>query len=142
MGKLSLNYLIIVCARAEERCPKTFPGVGTTLSWIFEDPQCARRDRVEDEDLAGASRSRVGQAQGAKRARASRDSGAPGGQATWGDDARRWNRARGARPISPLLRRCVAELIGTFGLAVMAAIYSVGHLSDAHITPPSPWLSP
>src|SRR5215211_5299733 len=41
MGKQSFNYLIIVCARAEERCPKTFPGVGTTFSWIFDDP---RRD--------------------------------------------------------------------------------------------------
>ena len=41
MGKMGFNYLIIVCARAEERCPKTFPGVGTTFSWIFEDP---RRD--------------------------------------------------------------------------------------------------
>jgi Low molecular weight phosphotyrosine protein phosphatase len=28
LGKMGLNYLIIVCARAEERCPKTFPGVG------------------------------------------------------------------------------------------------------------------
>jgi arsenate reductase (thioredoxin) len=28
-----------VCARAEERCPKTFPGVGATFSWIFEDPR-------------------------------------------------------------------------------------------------------
>ena len=42
MGKQTFNYLIIVCARAEERCPKTFPGVGTTFSWIFEDP---RRDQ-------------------------------------------------------------------------------------------------
>jgi len=41
MGKMTFNYLIIVCARAEEKCPKTFPGVGTTFSWIFEDP---RRD--------------------------------------------------------------------------------------------------
>ena len=39
MGKVGFNYLIIVCARAEERCPKTFPGVGTTFSWIFEDPR-------------------------------------------------------------------------------------------------------
>lgn len=39
MGKEHFNYLIIVCARAEERCPKTFPGVGTTFSWIFEDPR-------------------------------------------------------------------------------------------------------
>jgi arsenate reductase (thioredoxin) len=38
---MGFNYLIIVCARAEERCPKTFPGVGATFSWIFEDP---RRD--------------------------------------------------------------------------------------------------
>jgi arsenate reductase (thioredoxin) len=44
MGKVGFNYLIIVCARAEERCPKTFPGVGTTFSWIFEDPR-------RDEDL-------------------------------------------------------------------------------------------
>jgi len=44
MGKMSFNYLIIVCARAEEQCPKTFPGVGTTFSWIFEDPR-------RDEDL-------------------------------------------------------------------------------------------
>ena len=39
MGKMGFNYLIIVGARAEERCPKTFPGVGTTFSWIFEDPR-------------------------------------------------------------------------------------------------------
>jgi arsenate reductase len=44
MGKEYFNYAIIVCARAEERCPKTFPGVGTTFSWIFEDP-------LRDEDL-------------------------------------------------------------------------------------------
>ena len=39
LGKMGFNYLIIVCARAEERCPKTFPGVGATFSWIFEDPR-------------------------------------------------------------------------------------------------------
>ncbi len=39
MGKEYFNYLVIVCARAEEQCPKTFPGVGTTFSWIFEDPR-------------------------------------------------------------------------------------------------------
>ena len=41
LGKMGFNYLIIVCARAEKRCPKTFPGVGTRLVWPFEDP---RRD--------------------------------------------------------------------------------------------------
>jgi arsenate reductase (thioredoxin) len=41
LGKMGFNYLIIACARAEERCPKNFPGVGTSFSWVFEDP---RRD--------------------------------------------------------------------------------------------------
>ena len=40
IGKVGFNYLIIVCARTEERSPKTFPGVGMTFSWIFEDPRC------------------------------------------------------------------------------------------------------
>jgi arsenate reductase (thioredoxin) len=39
MSKVGFNYSIIVCARAEERCPKTFPVVGTTFSWIFKDPR-------------------------------------------------------------------------------------------------------
>ena len=39
LGREFFNYLVIVCARAEERCPKTFPGVGTRFSWIFEDPR-------------------------------------------------------------------------------------------------------
>jgi arsenate reductase (thioredoxin) len=41
MGKMGFNYSIIVCARAEKDCPKTFPGVGTRLVWIFDDPRGA-----------------------------------------------------------------------------------------------------
>jgi len=39
LGREFFNYLVIVCARAEERCPKTFPGVGMRFSWIFDDPR-------------------------------------------------------------------------------------------------------
>src|ERR687894_707663 len=39
MGKVGFNYSIIVCARAEKDCPKTFPGVGTRLVWVFDDPR-------------------------------------------------------------------------------------------------------
>ena len=39
MGKMGFNYSIIVCARAEKDCPKTFPGVGTRLVWVFDDPR-------------------------------------------------------------------------------------------------------
>ena len=39
MGKMGFNYLVIVCARAEENCPSTFPGVGTRLVWLFDDPR-------------------------------------------------------------------------------------------------------
>lgn len=47
MGKMGFNYLVIVCARAEKDCPKTFPGVGTRLAWIFDDP---RGDDVPEEE--------------------------------------------------------------------------------------------
>ena len=36
---LSFNYSIIVCARAEKDCPKTFPGVGMRFVWVFDDPR-------------------------------------------------------------------------------------------------------
>jgi arsenate reductase len=36
---LSFNYSIIVCARAEKDCPKTFPGVGMRFVWVFNDPR-------------------------------------------------------------------------------------------------------
>ena len=39
MGKVGFSYSIVVCARAEKNCPKTFPGVGTRLVWAFEDPR-------------------------------------------------------------------------------------------------------
>ena len=47
MGKMGFNYSIIVCARAEKDCPKTFPGVGTRLVWPFDDP---RGEGVPDEE--------------------------------------------------------------------------------------------
>ena len=49
MGKMGFNYSIIVCARAEKDCPKTFPGVGTRLVWIFDDPRA--QDVPEEEML-------------------------------------------------------------------------------------------
>jgi arsenate reductase len=49
MGRMGFNYSIIVCARAERNCPKTFPGVGTRLVWIFDDPR--GEDVPEEERL-------------------------------------------------------------------------------------------
>lgn len=50
LGKRGFNYLVIVCDRAEQECPKTFPGVGTRFSWIFDDPR-AEENLPEDESL-------------------------------------------------------------------------------------------
>ncbi|MDQ3509792.1 MAG: arsenate reductase ArsC [Actinomycetota bacterium] len=50
MGKMGFNYLVIVCARAEQNCPVTFPGVGTRLVWLFDDPRnpdSPEEDRIE-----------------------------------------------------------------------------------------------
>ena len=49
MGKVGFNYSIVVCARAEKNYPKTFPGVGTRLVWVFDDPR--GEDVPEEERL-------------------------------------------------------------------------------------------
>jgi arsenate reductase len=38
MGKVHFDYMITVCADAEEKCPIVFPGMGQRLHWGFEDP--------------------------------------------------------------------------------------------------------
>ena len=49
LGKVHFGYLITVCDRAERECP-TFPGMGTRLSWSFEDP--AAFQGTEEQRLA------------------------------------------------------------------------------------------
>jgi arsenate reductase len=34
-GHMHFGYLITVCARAEENCPKTFPDISQRLHWAF-----------------------------------------------------------------------------------------------------------
>ena len=38
LGKLSVKYLIVVCAEAEAECPRLFPGAVNKLYWPFCDP--------------------------------------------------------------------------------------------------------
>jgi arsenate reductase len=50
LGRMTAHYLIIVCANAEEHCPRMFPGVGDRLFWPFDDPAAVEGcddDRLE-----------------------------------------------------------------------------------------------
>lgn len=38
LGKMAVSYLIIVCSRADQSCPRVFPGMGQRLYWPFDDP--------------------------------------------------------------------------------------------------------
>ncbi len=38
LGRLPVRHLIIVCDRANEKCPRIFPGMLNRLFWPFEDP--------------------------------------------------------------------------------------------------------
>ena len=49
VGKVSFDYLITVCAEADQNCP-IFPGVSVRLHWPFEDP--AKFEGNADEKLA------------------------------------------------------------------------------------------
>lgn len=61
MGKLHFAYLITVCAEAEEKCPKTFPGVGQRLHWSFEDPAAFAGSNAEKIAKFREVRDKIGQ---------------------------------------------------------------------------------
>lgn len=50
LGKMTFDYLITVCNKAEKDCPIAFPGVRQRLFWPFEDPaayQGPEKDKLE-----------------------------------------------------------------------------------------------
>jgi arsenate reductase (thioredoxin) len=50
LGKLPIQYLIIVCGHADETCPGALVNVGNRLFWPFDDPAAATG--TEEEKLA------------------------------------------------------------------------------------------
>ncbi|MGI8977901.1 MAG: arsenate reductase ArsC [Pirellulaceae bacterium] len=50
LGRLAMGYLIIVCDKANDSCPRIFPGRWERLFWPFEDPAEFRGSR--DDTLA------------------------------------------------------------------------------------------
>lgn len=49
LGEVAVRYAIIVCGRAAEKCPRTWPGMSHRLEWPFEDP--AQFEGSEQEKL-------------------------------------------------------------------------------------------
>jgi arsenate reductase (thioredoxin) len=56
LGKDHFGYLITVCTRAEERCPRTFLGVSQRIHWPIDDP--AAFEGTEEETLEAYRRAR------------------------------------------------------------------------------------
>jgi arsenate reductase len=38
LGKLPVYYLIIVCSKAAQTCPRIWPGMRHRIEWFFDDP--------------------------------------------------------------------------------------------------------
>ncbi len=50
LGKMHINYLVTVCAHAEEHCPRIWPVGGQRLFWSISDPASvdgSENDRIE-----------------------------------------------------------------------------------------------
>lgn len=58
LGRTIVQYLVIVCDDAQQKCPRIFPGMRTRLFWPFEDP--AQFTGTSDETLAVFRRVRDG----------------------------------------------------------------------------------
>lgn len=50
LGKMDFHYMIVVCGKAEQDCPQTYPGIMQRVYWHFEDP--AALTGTEEEKLA------------------------------------------------------------------------------------------
>lgn len=50
LGKVTFDYLITVCAQADQNCPTMFTGYAHRLHWFFDDP--AAQPGTEEEKLA------------------------------------------------------------------------------------------
>ncbi|MFI5143661.1 MAG: arsenate reductase ArsC [Thermoanaerobaculales bacterium] len=46
LGRRTVHTVIIVCDRAAQRCPTTWPGVLERLQWPFEDPVAFEGDKA------------------------------------------------------------------------------------------------
>ena len=38
LGRIAVRYLVVVCDKANETCPRIFPGMLNRLYWPFDDP--------------------------------------------------------------------------------------------------------
>lgn len=47
LGKMHINYLITLCAHAEEHCPRIWPPGGQRIFWPLDDPAAAPGPDVE-----------------------------------------------------------------------------------------------
>jgi len=56
LGRLSVRYTIVVCAAADEQCPRVWPGMTERLSWPFDDP--AAMSGSDEQKLQGFIRVR------------------------------------------------------------------------------------
>jgi arsenate reductase len=56
LGRLPVDYLIVVCGDAEQNCPTTWPGMRTRMFWPFDDP--AAEEGTEKERLEAFRRVR------------------------------------------------------------------------------------
>ena len=59
LGKISFNFVIIVCSRAEKECPSTFPLVQHRLFWPFDDPSVFQGSEAQKLDEFRKTRDEV-----------------------------------------------------------------------------------
>ena len=60
LGRMAVNFAIIVCARVQESCPRIFPFALQILYWPFDDPVSFQGSENERLDKFRAVRDEIG----------------------------------------------------------------------------------
>lgn len=61
LGKVAVNYAIIVCSKAQSECPTVYPFAANTLYWPFDDPAEAQGSEAERLQAFGEARGLIRQ---------------------------------------------------------------------------------
>jgi len=59
LGRINVAYLIVVCDKAAQTCPRVWPGMNERITWSFDDPSAAEGSEEQKMEVFRRVRDRI-----------------------------------------------------------------------------------